>query len=48
MSFRAVFDDLPTRQVGIVDRPHPPVQLVTIAVTPEPTSSSPAVPSAYP
>jgi hypothetical protein len=30
------------------DKPHPPVELVTIAVTPEPGSSSPAVPFACP
>jgi hypothetical protein len=33
---------LPTRQAVIVDRPHPPVELVTIAASPEPCSSSPA------
>jgi hypothetical protein len=48
MSCRAVFDDLPTRQVVIVDEPYPPVELVTIAATPEPASSSPVVPSACP
>jgi hypothetical protein len=30
------------------DGPHPPVQLVTVAVTPEPAWSSPAVPSTCP
>jgi hypothetical protein len=32
---RAAFGDLPTRQVVIVDWPHPPVELVTIAATSE-------------
>jgi hypothetical protein len=36
MSCRAVFDDLPTRIVVVVDGPHPPVELVTIAATPKP------------
>ena len=39
---------LPTRQVVIVDGPHPPVQLVTVAATLERGWSSPAVPSACP
>jgi len=39
---------LATRQVVTQDGPHPLVELVTIAATPEPGSTSPAVPSAYP
>jgi hypothetical protein len=31
MNCRAVFNDLPTKLVVIVDRPHPPAELVTIA-----------------
>jgi hypothetical protein len=39
---------LPTRQVVVVDGPHPPVELVTVAATSEPAWSSSAVPSACP
>jgi hypothetical protein len=38
------FSSPPTRQVVTPDRPHPPVELVTIATRPEPASSSSAVP----
>jgi hypothetical protein len=48
MNCRAVFDDLPARDMVTVDRPHPPVQLVTVAATLERGWSSPAVPSACP
>ena len=48
MNCRAVSDDLPARQVVIVDGPHPPVQLVNGAGTLECGWSSPAVPSACP
>jgi hypothetical protein len=37
---------LPTRQVVIVDGPHPPVELMTAATTPKRGWSSPAVPVA--
>src|SRR5215216_3649376 len=33
---------------GHLGRPHPPVELVTVAATPEPRSSTPVVPSACP
>jgi hypothetical protein len=33
MSCRAVFDDLPTRQMVVVDWPNPPAQLVTVGTT---------------
>ena len=44
LSCRAAFGSLPTRQVVDVDRPHPPVQLVTIAATLERGCSSSACP----
>jgi hypothetical protein len=37
---------LANEQVVVVDGPHPPVELVTVAATPEPRSSTPVVPSA--
>jgi hypothetical protein len=48
MSWRASYGRLPMRQVVTEDGPHPPVQVVTIAATAEPGSSSPVVPSACP
>jgi hypothetical protein len=45
---RPPMEDLPMRQVVVIDGPHPPVQLVTIAATLERGWSSPAVPSACP
>jgi hypothetical protein len=45
---RASAGGLPTRQVVTEDEPQPPAELVALAVTPEPGSFSPAVPSACP
>jgi len=42
------YGGLPTRQAVIVDGPHPPVKLVTIAATLQPGSNPPAVPSTCP